>query len=232
MRKFVLRFSLLMGAVAAASLAAAAQDDSPSLGDLARQARQQKQKAGAHDDASGTAPNAPKTGDANPLSSCAPSKDQGKDLGKDQNKDPQPADKDTTAAAHKFAKRVITNEEIPEHVGPTSTRPNHGSPNYNSPQPAYYRPENPAAAEQWKSSIRSMKDYIANMESQIANLEHSIHYSEGNCVSDCVQWNERQRQKQQQAESMKEQVQEQQKRLEEMQEQARRQGFGSAVYDP
>ena len=89
-----------------------------------------------------------------------------------------------------------------------------------------------APAEQWKSQIQAQKNAIASLQSQLNVLNESIHYAGGNCVSGCVQWNERQKQKQEQAESMKAQLEEQQKRLEEMQDAARKQGFGSSVYDP
>jgi hypothetical protein len=46
-----------------------------------------------------------------------------------------------------------------------------------------------------------------------------------------VQWNERQKEKQDQVESMKAQLEEQKKQLENMQESARKQGFGSSVYE-
>ena len=66
----------------------------------------------------------------------------------------------------------------------------------------------------------------------MTNLSDSVRYAGANCVANCAKWNERQQQKQEQVESMKAQLEEQQHRLEEMQEAARRQGFGSAVYDP
>jgi hypothetical protein len=47
-----------------------------------------------------------------------------------------------------------------------------------------------------------------------------------------VQWNERQKEKQQEVERGQAQLAEQKKRLDDMQESARRQGYGSSVYDP
>ena len=47
-----------------------------------------------------------------------------------------------------------------------------------------------------------------------------------------IQWNEQQLRKQEQLESMKAQLEQQQKSLEEFQDAARKQGFGSSVYDP
>ena len=206
---------VLSGAVALAAVAGA--QDVSSLGDVARQARQQKQQKDAQ------------------------SKDTVKDSTKDStpakpiaNADAQPKDTANPQAV-KPVKRVITNDEIPEHVGPTSTRPPNDNSNNNNYSPApYYPQQSPgqAAADQWKSQIQAMKGYIANMQSQITQTEQSIHYAGGNCISNCVQWNERQKQKQDQVEMMKQQLAEQQKRLEDMQEMARKQGFGSSVYDP
>jgi uncharacterized coiled-coil protein SlyX len=47
-----------------------------------------------------------------------------------------------------------------------------------------------------------------------------------------VQWNERQKQKQQEVERMRSQLETQKKRLQSMQESARQQGYGGTVYDP
>lgn len=80
--------------------------------------------------------------------------------------------------------------------------------------------------------IQAQKNALASLQSEIASLSESIHYAGGNCVANCVQWNERQQQKQQQLEGMKAQLEQQQKRLEDLQESARKQGFGSSVYDP
>jgi TolA-binding protein len=87
-------------------------------------------------------------------------------------------------------------------------------------------------AEQWKSQIQAQKNAISSLQSHMNILNESIRYAGGNCISGCVQWNERQKQKQDQVESMKVQLEELQKRLEEMQDAARKQGFGSSVYDP
>ena len=70
------------------------------------------------------------------------------------------------------------------------------------------------------------------MQRQIDEINESIHFAPGNCVENCAQWNERQQEKQRQVEGMQAQLEEQRKRLEEMQESARKQGYGSSVYDP
>lgn len=87
-------------------------------------------------------------------------------------------------------------------------------------------------SEQVKSQIRDQKSEIAELQKEIDDLNGSIRFAPGNCVRGCEQWNQHQEQKQQQVEQMQSQLAEQKKQLEEMQESARKQGFGSSVYDP
>ena len=185
------------------------QDDSPSLGDAARQARLQKQKDARAKD--------------------VPAKDT---QAKESATKDTPA-KGATAKGTPSSKaaHVFTNEEIPEHVGPTGT----SAAGYRGQQGTYQQPssdDGKVSAAGWTAQILSVKNYIASLESNVKGVEESIRYAGGNCVANCVQWNERQQQKQQQVESMKSQLEEQQKHLEDMQENARRQGYGSSVYDP
>jgi hypothetical protein len=200
------------------TLAALAQDDAaPSLGDVARQARQQKQQKDAQ------------TKDASATGS--PSKDaQAKDAqsGDAQNKDKDSAAKDVPAPK---PSHVITNEDLPEHINPSPMRPTASK---NSDQPGAEQPTDngKASAEEWRSQIMSQKSAVANLKNDVDSLNASIQYAPANCVSGCVEWNERQKQKQEQVETMKAQLAEQEKRLEEMQESARKQGYGSSVYDP
>jgi hypothetical protein len=181
------RISLTLVAVAWIFTILAYGQDSPSLGDVARQARKQKQ----------------------------------------QSQDPQ-----TAAVQSSKPTKVITNEEIPEHSEPDAPPSTQND----------VRPENaPSAsssggakipAEQWKSRIEAQKNAVASLQNSIDRLNDSIHFAPGNCVSGCVQWNERQKEKQQEVERGQAQLAEQKKRLDDMQESARRQGYGSSVYDP
>lgn len=203
----------------------AAQDDGPSLGDVARQARLQKQKnaqtkdAQANSASGNAATNAPaatggKDAAAGAASTGALSKDAS---GK--------------ASTGKAARKVVTNDEIPEHVGPTSTLPAAVKvPGAPDPPSGYEQGKVPA--EYWKNQIRALKESISELESQIQDVSDSIRYAGGNCVTNCAQWNERQQAKQQQVEMMTAQLSQAQKSLEAMQETARKQGYGSSVYDP
>jgi hypothetical protein len=180
----------------ASLFAVLAHSQEPSLGDAARQARQQKQQQ----------------------QKDAPSKDS-------QAKGSQPR----VAAESKTAK-VITNDEIPAHIVSVSQHSGSGDDPYAGGQPNSSAAKLPP--DQWKAQILSLKNAIAALRSDIDRLNDSIHFAPGNCVANCVQWNERQQQKQQQVEVMKSQLEDQQKKLEDMQDSARQQGYGSSVYDP
>ena len=151
---------------------------------------------------------------------------QAKAQGKNKDKD-KDSDGDASAAKPK----VITNDEIPGHA--PSALPH--NPDHQA-RPVAYSPD-PAGgwkltADQWKAQILSVKGYIASLQGNIDRLNDSVHYAPANCVSNCVQWNEHQQQKQQQVEQMKSQLEDMQKRLDDLQDAARQQGYGSAVYDP
>lgn len=147
-----------------------------------------------------------------------------------QLKEAQPKDTPTKDAQPSKPPRVITNDEIPEHVGSTLTPATSSqTPSTAYTPPSYKTRESPAA--QWKNQIQAQKNAIASLQRQIASLTESIHYPE-NCLADCAQRNERQREKEQQLESLMAQLEQQQKWLEDLQEAARKQGFGSSVYDP
>jgi len=125
--------------------------------------------------------------------------------------------------------KVITNEEIPEHETSDVAHSSGGVESSNSTASADGAKQ---PAEHWKSQIQSEKGQIASLQKQIAQLNESIRFAPANCVGRCVEWNERQREKQQQVERMQTQLDAQKKHLEDMQESARKQGYGSSVYDP
>lgn len=220
------------GVVLCALCAYGQDQDAPSLGDAARQARLQKQqKEGQAKD--GKPGNAQPT-DAKSTASPSPASPNPGSQGKDGQSAPATSknpDSDTnskTAAAVKNH-RVITNDEIPEQANTGQAS------GYRNQNPSYAMPSSAGAegaAAQWKQVVQGQKNAIASMQSQITSLSDSIKFAPGNCVSGCVLWNERQKQKQDQVEAMKSQLEEMQKQLETAQESCRQQGFGSSVYDP
>jgi len=124
---------------------------------------------------------------------------------------------------------VAGNGELPEQATSSTPSKHHSDSAESDAQPAGDRD---AQAEQWKTQIQEQKSSIASLQQEISNLSSSIQFAGANCVSNCEQWNERQQQKQQQVESMKTQLEDAKHHLEDMQDTARKQGFGSAVYDP
>jgi len=125
--------------------------------------------------------------------------------------------------------RVVTNDDIPEHVGSTLTSP----PRVVITRPIYTPPSYPrqVPAEEWKALVLSQKNAIAGIQRDIDRLSKSIQYPE-TCLADCAQRNEREMEKMTRLDALKTQLEQQQKRMEDLQEAARKQGFGSSVYDP
>jgi hypothetical protein len=106
--------------------------------------------------------------------------------------------------------RVITNDEIPEHVEADAPSGRSGQSQSSINALSNYGQRKLTAAE-WKAEIQAQKTAIASRQGER---------------------NERQVQKENRVEVMKAQLEEQQKRLEDMQEAARKQGYGNSVYDP
>ena len=134
----------------------------------------------------------------------------------------------TTPAKDAKSSKVITNEEIPEHAEAGSL---HKVSAQETGMPASSTGPK-ISAEQWRSQIVTQKNQVVSLQNQIDELNESIRFAPPNCVANCVGWNERQREKQQRAERMQAQLEDQKKRLDDMQESARKQGYGSSVYDP
>lgn len=246
---FILLFSFTFGPI----LIAQSQDDqSPSLGDVARQARLAKQQKDAQPGNSTTQDGKDKDGqgkDKNAASdSSAPAQTAGvtytrvppadtdAQTTKGQNKaensaGPSPNTPGKRVPSAKPEKRVLSNEDIAGHTAPNAV-PSTATTDVpqSSADIGNQATKNPP--EYWTTRILAQKNAIASLKSDIDQISASIQYTGPNCVSGCVEWNENQRQKQQEVDGMKAQLQEQEKQLEDMQETARKQGYGSAVYDP
>jgi len=217
----ICRSLLLVLALTSALLFAdhAQGQDEPSLGDVARQTRQQKQKNDlpAKDGQPGSSQNkdiqskdVPNKGtqSTGPLSKSAPGKD---------------------AQLHR-ASHVITDDELPQHpvagVKIPASPTGHGE---FAPDPAFGGKMSP---DEVRSQIQDQKNAISALEAQITGLNDSIHFAGANCVANCVQWNESQQQKQRQVEDMRSELENAKQALEQMQDYARKMGFGSSVSDP
>jgi len=188
-------------------VAIAQGQDSPSLGDVARQSRAQKQPRDAKDGRAKDTPTA------------------------DPSKAMSATNVISKPAVAPKASRVISDEDLPQRtVSTAASESNSQVSSTTNLDPGGN--ERPALAEQLKSQIRDQKSAITELQNQIAAVSDSIHYAGGNCVANCVQWNEHQQRKQQEVDSMKAQLEEAQRRLDQMRESARKEGFGSSVSDP
>jgi len=133
------------------------------------------------------------------------------------------------------AKKVITNEDLPERDTPAPLGKGKKKAGDLSPSNApsdYDEGAAPGSAAEWKSRIRDQKDAIVDLETEIKELKDSIHFVEANAYYNGPQYNQEQARKLQQVAEMEQQLEEQKKNLGETQEAARKAGMGSAVYDP
>ncbi|HXY15528.1 MAG TPA: hypothetical protein VEI26_13590 [Terriglobales bacterium] len=131
------------------------------------------------------------------------------------------------AAKEQAAHKVITNEDLPEHpeaADDTSRSTEDDDPAADSVEKK--------PAEQWKQEIQEQKQSVASLQAQIEQLNSSIHFAPGNCVRNCVQYNQHQVDKQDEVRRAQAELEQQKKRLEELQEAARKQGYGNSVYEP
>jgi chaperonin cofactor prefoldin len=123
------------------------------------------------------------------------------------------------------APKVITNEDLPERqaaAGPQKAQSHEPIPHHNPSK----------SAEQWRKEIEAQEHSIATLQSQMERLNSTIRFAESASFYNSAQHNERQELKQVQVQRMQDQLDEQKKRLDEMQEAARKDGFGNAVYEP
>ncbi|HEX8816703.1 MAG TPA: hypothetical protein VF753_14490 [Terriglobales bacterium] len=137
----------------------------------------------------------------------------------------QKQDKDTKTRSTSDSKapRVVTENEMPEHPEiENHTLDGAGSV---ASQPR-------KSAEEWKSQISEQQNLVHAHEQELTKLNDSIRFAPGTCVNGCVQWNERQKEKQDKAERLQTQLDDERKQLDDMQEGARQEGYGSSVYEP
>lgn len=129
------------------------------------------------------------------------------------------------ANAGQTAPKVFTNEDLPKE-GDISSIGNGAA------EAAPSRALGSKSADGWKAEIAAQKQIVEDLQSRIDRLNGSIRFAPANCVRGCVQYNERQVQKQDDVQRLQQQLDEQKRKLEEMQEGARKEGFGNAVYEP
>jgi hypothetical protein len=125
--------------------------------------------------------------------------------------------------------KVLTNEDLPEYSDEGASAPV-SSDEHPATAPPPSNDEH--AAAHWKATIQAQKNTVASLQSQVDRLNSSIHFVEADRYYNGVQHNERQVKKQEDVQRIQKQLDEQKKQLEDMQEQARKAGLGSSVYEP
>ena len=134
-------------------------------------------------------------------------------------------------ARTKAAKKVVTNEDIPESPGLSPDQ--HEAAGKTEPDsPSSSSAPAPRSAREWRNMIVAQKDRIETMQAQINKLNASIHFVTANAYVHGAEYNQYQVKKQQEVKNLQAQLEEQWKKLAEMQEAARKEGMGASVYDP
>lgn len=133
--------------------------------------------------------------------------------------------------AHTTAKKVITDEDLPQH-GDGEKEPAKASDAEENGKPDGTARAGKVTAEQWKARIVAQKKVVADMQKQADKLANSIHFVSANAYVNGPQYNQMQVRRQEQLRQLQQQLEEQKTKLEDMQEGARQAGFGNAVYDP
>jgi len=124
--------------------------------------------------------------------------------------------------------KVITNEQLPSQTGGGNFNAGAGS----GAAPISSPDGTKQSIEDIKAQFVAQKHQISSLQAHIDEVSESIRFAPGNCVANCVQWNEAQKQKQREVEQMQTQLEEARKHLQEMQDEARKQNYGSSIYDP
>jgi hypothetical protein len=129
-------------------------------------------------------------------------------------------------------RKVVTDEDMPAHSKEATDLPDSTAKIYSDDKPSPTPLNSSANAEQVKASFLAQKQKIADFQKQLDDLRASIYYVEANRYTNGVQYNQAQQRKQQEADRMQKKLDEVKKNLESQQENARKAGFGSAIYDP
>lgn len=124
------------------------------------------------------------------------------------------------------APKVITNEDIPASSEADSSAKK-------SADSAARPSSSKKSAPQWKHEIQAQERVVTNLQDQIQKVSASVHYTNAPArTGNGVRYNERQEQKQDQVQRMQEQLERDRQKLADLQDAARKDGYGNAVYEP
>jgi predicted RNase H-like nuclease (RuvC/YqgF family) len=92
--------------------------------------------------------------------------------------------------------------------------------------------EQVAKAAQMKAQIKTQENTIAELQSRIFRLKSTIRYADSSLFYNAAAYNERQDDKQHEVERLQEKLEGEKTKLQQLQDNAKRAGFGNAVYEP
>lgn len=134
------------------------------------------------------------------------------------------------------AKKVVTDEDIPKHAAPSGDDSGEDVPQRDGPHEEMAVPQSTTdilqTGEQWKMAITRQQGVVADLKSPVDKLNSSIRFVAANAYRNGVEYNKYQAQKQQEVQRLQGEFDGQKRDLEQIQENARRAGYGSAVWDP
>jgi len=140
--------------------------------------------------------------------------------------------KQNSAQTKAAAKKVITEDDLPTQetisTGSSDSKETDAS---KEEKQADSAADKLKSADEFKAVIQSQKQNVDSLQKQVDEMKASVHFVEANRYSNGVQYNEHQIQKQKEADRLQKQLDEEKSKLQDMQEQARKAGFGSAVYE-
>ena len=133
--------------------------------------------------------------------------------------------------------KVITDADLGKDAEETeqtgaSSKAHSASPAKTGTGNAATSPVNPQAAEQWRKQILAQKRTVATLEKRLARFQASLSSVDANAIGSGEIFNRSQALEQERMAQVQEQLEEQRAKLLEMQEEARRAGMHTQVYDP
>jgi hypothetical protein len=132
--------------------------------------------------------------------------------------------------------KVITDGDLPknaqEEAGGSSKPPTASPGKTGAGKAAATSPADTRAAEQWRRQILAQKRTVATLEKRLARFQASLSSVDANAIARGEIFSRSQALEQERLAQVQEQLEEQRAKLLEMQEEARRAGMHTQVYDP
>jgi len=123
------------------------------------------------------------------------------------------------------APKVITNDDLTSQAADDSP----SGPSQHEPIPQL---KNEKSAAQWQAQIAAQERVIADLQNRMQRLNSSVHFAYDSSYYGAEQYNMHQQKKLDLVQQMQQQLDEQKQKLAELQEAARKDGYGNAVWEP